>query len=153
MTRPRSILTFERLFLLSLVLWIAQQALTWPVRVAHFEAQPAGRGNGWVLAVFLIAMALANIGIWFLAARRASVAGKWLAVAAAAISGVLLVVEVIALVRPGGGAMSFKLLALATSVLTIAAAVPLFGEDARDWFGEDDEPEEHEEAPEAEDEA
>ena len=151
MIRPRSILAFERLFLLSLVLWVAQQALTWPVRVAQFEAQPAGRGNGWVLAVFLIAMALANVGIWFLAARRASVAGKWLAGAAAAISGVLLVVEVIALVRPGGGAMSFKLLALVTSVLTIAAAVPLFGEDARDWFGENDE--EDDEMPEAENEA
>lgn len=138
MIRPRSVTAFERLFLLSLVLWIAQQALTWSTRVAQFEAQPAGRGNGWVLAAFLVAMAAANVGIWYLAARRGSVAGKWLAIAAAAVSAVLLVVEVIALVRPGGATMPFKLLALVTSALTVASVFPLFGEDAREWFGEDD---------------
>ena len=137
MNRPRSILAFERLFLLSLLLWALRQALTWNAQVAQFEANPAGQGRAWILAVLLGATALVNLGIWYLAARRASRIGKWLAVAAAVVSGVLVLFEVMALLQPGGTAMPFKLLALVASVLTVAAAVPLFREDAALWFGED----------------
>ncbi|KQT32479.1 hypothetical protein ASG29_11930 [Sphingomonas sp. Leaf412] len=135
--RPRSILAFERLFLLALLLWAVRQVLTWSAQAAQFEANPAGRGQAWVLAAFLLCVAAANVAIWYLAARRASRVGKWLAVAAAAVSGVLLVVEVLQLLQPGGPALPFKLLALVASALTAAAAVPLFRDDAKAWFGED----------------
>jgi hypothetical protein len=136
-TRPRSILAFERLFLLALLLWAVRQGLTWDAQMAQFEATPAGRGRSWMLAVLLVATAAYNLLAWYLAARRASVAGKWLAVAAAAVSALLLLFEALALLQPGGAALSFKLLALAASGLTVAAAVPLFTDDAKAWFGED----------------
>lgn len=137
MTRPRSILAFERLFLLALLLWAVRQALTFGAQVAQFEANPAGQGRSWILATLLIGTAIVNLLIWYLAARRANIAGKWLAVAAAAVSAVLLLFEVFALLQPGGAALPFKLLALVASALTVAAAVPLFRDDAKAWFGED----------------
>ena len=148
MKRPASILSFERLFLLALLLWAVRQALTFGTQVRQFEAQPAGQGRGWILALLLVVTALVNLDAWYLAARRANRAGKWLAAGAAAISGVLLLFEVFALLQPGGAALPFKLLALVASALTVAAAVPLFRYDAKAWFGEDlfeDETDEEEE--------
>lgn len=137
MTRPRSILAFERLFLLALLLWAVRQALTWGAQVRQFEANPAGQGRSWVLALLLVATALYNLLAWYLAARRANRIGKWLAVAAAGVSGILLLFELLALAQPGGAALPFKLLALVASGLTVAASVPLFRDDAKAWFGED----------------
>lgn len=137
MIRPRSILAFERLFLLALLLWAARQALTLNAQVAQLEANPAGRGQAWVLGLLLGLTALYNLAAWFLPARKASRVGKWMAVAAAAVSGLLLLFEVLALFQPGGPALPFKLMALVASALTVAAAVPLFRDDAKAWFGED----------------
>lgn len=125
------------MFLLALLLWAVRQALTWNAQVAQFEANPAGQGRSWILASLLIATAIVNLLTWYLAAKRANLAGKWLAVGAAAVSGVLVLFEVFALAQPGGAAVPFKLLALVASALTVAAAVPLFKDDAKAWFGED----------------
>lgn len=136
MDTPSPIRSFERLFLLALILWAVGQVGTMAPRIAQFEATPAGHGRSWMLVLTMALVALVNVAIWYLVARRASATGKWLAVIAAAVSGLLVLVELMALIQPGGPALSYKLVALVASALTVASVVPLFRDDARAWFGE-----------------
>jgi len=79
--RPASIVQFERLFLAALALDAVVGALTWSAEIASAaKAYPQFAG---AVAALVSCMMLGTIAIgltvWYFAARRASVAAKWVA--------------------------------------------------------------------------
>ncbi|MGJ3626330.1 hypothetical protein AB5I41_04290 [Sphingomonas sp. MMS24-JH45] len=125
MTRPRSILAFKQLFFCRCCLGGAAGADLG--RAGRAVRGEPGRARA------ILGAGAAACGHRALQSRRlvssqharASRIGKWMAVAAAAVSALLLLFEMLALLQPGGQALPFKLLALVASALTVAAALPL----------------------------
>ncbi|MDF7774433.1 hypothetical protein P1X14_04170 [Sphingomonas sp. AOB5] len=78
--RPNSIVQFERLFLVSFVINVLIYVLTWHSSVAALTARGGmpGMDAGTVLAVFVGVNLLAQLGLYYLVARRASVIAKWI---------------------------------------------------------------------------
>ncbi|WP_375427079.1 hypothetical protein [uncultured Sphingomonas sp.] len=152
MHRPPSIVRFERMWWTSALLSLIAAYLSWD-RVQHgirarFAVDPALRANpfGAVVVdwtqVAGVAITIAwTVIVWFLVTRRASGAGRWLAVLTAVLSGVQLAILL------GGLALGRTLhplshgAAAAAAVLTMIAAAALFTSASRTWFGEADETE------------
>lgn len=137
MTRPRSILLFERLFLASVLIWCVVQAMTWNYRVALLAANPMLATPATAMATVVLAIFAVSVAVWYFAARRSSRIAKWAAVALAICSVITFVFGLIAIGQPGMPGPVVKLLSIATSALCVVAAVPLFRPDAAIWFGED----------------
>lgn len=143
MDRPPSIKQFERLWWAATVLWGVGTWLAWERTSNALNANPqtarvAGLalwGNvGLVLAITLL--------LWWLAARRGSAIGKWLVVAAAAMSGVRVLILLFGLISGANLHPLSQGAFVLAAVLTVWSAVMLFRDDARPWFGEVDEDEE-----------
>src|SRR3546814_6151599 len=68
MTKPKSILLFDRLFLAAIVLGIAAFAYRWSETSALFastpEASALGMGPGFLIGTFAVGMAI-NLIIWY----------------------------------------------------------------------------------------
>ncbi len=81
--RPPSIVWFERLFLLSLLIASIAMVTSFDTLVAQVEADPALAGLGWgrgaVIAISAISLLLPLV-LWYFIARRASAFAKWLLV-------------------------------------------------------------------------
>ena len=81
--RPPSIVWFERLFLLSLLIASIAMVTSFDTLVAQVEADPALAGLGWgrdaVIAISAISL-LMPLVLWYFIARRASAFAKWLLV-------------------------------------------------------------------------
>ena len=139
MDRPPSISRFERLWWGSLVFWGIGTWLGWErttnaLNADRRTAEVAGLALWGNVALTLFVTLL----FWWLAARRGSIIGKWLVIAAAAWSAVRVLILVVGLL----GQRTFHPLSqtcfFVAAALTIAAAVVLFRDDARTWFGEFD---------------
>lgn len=137
MTKPPSIIRFQRFWFGSTILWAIGTRLAWDrtrnALLANPQTAPVADLAQWGS---VIAVAVVTLLLWWLVARRASRTAKWLVVALAAVAGVR-----IALI--GGGLLlgrAFHPLSQGAftlaGVLTIASAAILFRPDARAWFGE-----------------
>lgn len=130
--RPVSIVWFERLFLLSLLIGLLNAILSYDRTLAMVQSDPAfaqlGWGSGFVIVVTAISL-LIPLLLWYFIARRASVIAKWLLVAITAIGVLMIGFE------PGEGASLTNIGILATTILQVAAIVLLFRRDAVAWLG------------------
>lgn len=145
MNKPPSIGRFEQFWWGSLVFWGIGTWLGWERTANALAADPRTAGVAALALWGNVAItAVVTALFWWLAARRASVIGKWLVVAAAAWNAVRMLILLVGLF----GQRTFHPLSQTSlflaAALTIAAAVILFREDAREWFGESD-PEREEE--------
>ena len=130
MSRPSSVILFERLFLVSTLLGLINTMLLQPrVAANHPELSP-----GLMLAVTVVGVAIAGgllLLLWYFAARRGSTIARWLLVALGAWTLYSLINLLVS-----GSAVSGLLTAsvIAANVLQLAAIVMLFRPDARPWF-------------------
>ncbi len=130
--RPSSIITFERLFFISLALGLVGYFVNYDAAMAQLQADPntAGMemGGGFMLGAYLFGVAI-NLLLWYLIARRASNFARWIYAILAGAGA--------ALTLPSLFATGFSLLTATTLVgivLTAAMIVMLFRPDASDWF-------------------
>lgn len=137
MDRPPSISRFEQLWWGSLAFWSIGTWLGWErttnaLNADRRTAEVAGLALWGNVALTLFVTLL----FWWLAARRGSIVGKWLVIAAAAWSAVRALILVMGLL----GQRAFHPLSqtslFLSAALTIASAVVLFRPDALMWFGE-----------------
>ncbi|WP_245841593.1 hypothetical protein [Sphingomonas lenta] len=139
MDRPPSIKQFERLWWASTLLWglgtwLAWERTTNALNANARTAQVAGLAL-WGNVALVLGL---SVLLWWLAARRGSAIGKWLVVAAAAMSGVRVAILVIGLVNGANLHPLSQGAFLLSAALTVWSAVMLFRPDARRWFGEDE---------------
>lgn len=145
MTRPHSILAFERLYLGSIAVSAIQAGLFWPQFRASMAAMPQVQNNatvasimGGVMGMLLIAILLFSLLFWYLVARARSIAGKWCVVVTEAIGAVVAVPALLRLARNGTDNPTSLALGLLATVLAIAAAAMLFRADAGTWLYADE---------------
>lgn len=132
MTRPPSIVWFERCYLGALLLSVIENVLQWDSLNARFAAIP----NGAAMAQWLVpTMILVGLGIglilWYFAARRAAPVAKWIVAVFFGI-GLLGIIPAIF-----GGAFPQGLpgiLSIVGLVLNAIAVWMLFRPDANAWF-------------------
>ncbi len=143
MQRPPSIVSFERLYLASMMLGLANTALGWQAREDVLSANPAVRGNpqvqamlGWMLPAATVVGLAMSLLLWFLVARRGSFIAKWIVVIFAGLGVLGAIGVVLTLVRGLSPNVIVSGLGLVTTALSIAAAAMLFRSDALPWFGE-----------------
>ena len=131
--RPKSIVLFERVYLLSIVVSIVAIALGWNQVSAMAAAQsglPAGAQQGVLIGAVVFAFLVPLLLLYFIA-RRASNVAKWIFVALTAYS---LLSSLLALARPEAAKdLLFVLNAIAV-VLTLYCAWLLFRPDAKAWL-------------------
>ena len=131
--RPKSILMFERLFLASLVLSAISFVVGYDAMVEALAAEPGmaelGVGEGFAIGLFAVGTAIYLL-LWFLIARKAVNAAKWVLIALVALSVVSLLSSLLL-------AFTFDLqivIGLVVYALEVAAVYYLFREDAVAWF-------------------
>lgn len=129
--KPQSIKMFDRLFWLSIALGVVNFAVFYSETMALVEADPAvaaaGFGSGFVIATFVIGMAVPII-LWAFISLRRSVVAKWILVLLTAF-GVILMPS--SLQQVGAAQL---VAALVVTALQISAMVFLFLSDSKDWF-------------------
>jgi len=125
--RPKSIITFEWLALLSLAVAIVVTILTWDGNVAAYGRSGYGPALLWFLTGIEWAIGLLLI---FLISRKGNVIAKWILVVLTA-AGVLTLAMGIG-DRLGGGLVGIA--EIAKTVLLVAAICFLFRADAKPWF-------------------
>jgi hypothetical protein len=134
MTRPPSIVNFERCYLGALLIGAVNAALNWERMMAMPAVQQARVTIGeWYLPATTALGYLIPLVLWYFAARRASVVAKWVIVVLFGL-GVLGLLAGLAL-----GTMASDLggvLSVVAFVLNAIAVFLLFKPDARAWFGE-----------------
>lgn len=134
MTKPDSIVLFDRLFLGSMALGILNFVFEWSKTKAALVNSPeiaaAGLGTGFIIATFVGGMIL-NLIIWYFISARASKIAKW-------IFTVFFVVGLLFILTSLNNPLGPKGIALAgTLVITAlqgAATYMLFRPDAIAWF-------------------
>lgn len=137
MTRPPSIVRFERLYLASFVLGIASRLLGWNTVALRLAGDPRTAPFTWILPVSLVLGVAISLLLWYFAARRASVVAKWIIVVLTGFAMLRFVLNLPAMTR-GVLPLADVLVSTAAVLLGVAAAVQLFRADARSWFGEDE---------------
>ena len=145
MSRPPSIILFERLYLGSIALYILNAALFWTQNRALVAAMPQLRANaqlaslvGAIIVGSLVVTLLLSLLFWWLVAKQRSEAGKWAVVVTEVIGALLAVLPLIRLVQGATPNVVGAVLGLASTALAIWAATLLFRPDAQPWFGEQD---------------
>lgn len=137
MPRPPSIKRFELFWWGSTLFWAAATRLAWDRNQGKLLAdartrQVAEWGQWFWIGVTLVLTAL----FWWLVARRASAAGKWLVTAWAGLGALLAVLRLFGLTTGRTFHPLSDTAFLLTAALSLAAAAALFRDDARAWFGE-----------------
>ena len=130
--RPKSIILFERLFLVSVALTALDAFLSFDDTLAQMKRDPAMVSLGWgagTLTITAVLYVLVLLALYYFIARRASNLAKW-------------VLTVIVLLGLSALPRSFALqsgaelvIVVAGSLLALAAVVFLFLPDARNWLG------------------
>lgn len=140
-TRPPSIVAFERLYLGSILLGIVNAIAFWSINRAAILDLPqvqASTGMTGMVDGMLIGSLAINVAIsllfWWLVARQGSVVGKWLVVVTEAIGLVMAILPLLRLLRGTAGNVPGTVLALVSTALAVAAAAMLFRADANGWF-------------------
>ncbi len=136
MSRPQAIRTFEKLYILSVVLGLALAAVTWQQRSSLLARTPALEQMPWLMSVSIVVGIGIAAMLWYLVARRGSTIGKWIVVAFAVWAFIQLGMLIYAVVVDPDVPINVIALSVAQNILYIIAATLLFRPDARDWFGE-----------------
>jgi hypothetical protein len=131
--RPKSIVTFERLALLSLAVALILAVLTWRGNIAALEDSRIPTSLLWVSYAIGFGLGLLLI---FLISRRGSNVAKWILVVLTAIGVVEMLTRVGDLL--GGGIAGIA--ELGHMLLLAAALYFLFREDSKAWFERGDRP-------------
>ena len=144
MQRPPSIVSFERLYLGSIVLGLVNTAIGWKAREDLLNANPAVAGNpqaqamlAWMLPAATVVGLAISLLLWFLVARKASLVAKWIVTVFAGFGAIGAIGVLWTLVRGLSPSLLVSVVGLVTTGLSIAAAAMLFRPDARLWFGEE----------------
>lgn len=129
--RPESIVMFERLFLLSLVVSAVSFVMSYEdaMRAVANDAamQQFGLGEGFVLGTLAVSFVVYLL-LWYLIAHRASSLAKWILI-------VLVGFGVASLLTALRGPLGLTvLLNVAVYALEVAALIFLFRADAKAWF-------------------
>lgn len=131
--RPQSILLFERLYLASLAIGIANFVFSFDQAVSMVQNDPElselGLGSGFVIATSAFSFFISLL-LWYLIARRASSIAKWILVVLTALGFVFMLFDPS---NYGGVAGAVTWI---TTILQLVALVFLFRGDARAWFDE-----------------
>ena len=127
--RPTSIVYFERLAILSILVGVALTFMTWDGDVAAVREQ--GMASGVLSLVQGVSLALLLLLI-YLISRKASVIAKWVLVALFVVGVVLIGPQLLGILDQG----LIGLLQLSQLVVFAAAIYFLFTLEARAWFGE-----------------
>lgn len=145
MGRPPSIISFERLYLGSIALYILNAALFWSQMRGAMDQSPQIQANpdmatvvGGIMVGSLVVTVLVSILFWWLVARQASVAGKWLVVGTEAIGALFALFALYKLATGSSPNPAGTAVGLVVTGLAIAAAAMLFRPDAKVWLGEDE---------------
>ena len=129
--RPQSIVMFERLFLASQVLGAAGVVLSYQKLTDLAANDPGmrqlGLGSGFLLGIVIASYAVYML-LWYLIARGASNAAKWILVVFTVL-GVLFALPGLA-----GAWDSTSALSLVVYALEVLAVVYLFRPDAKEWL-------------------
>lgn len=130
MRRPSSIVTFERIVLLSLALGVLNTFLSWDHTMAMLEEQ--GMGTGSVIGIQVVTTALYLLLLWFIS-RRASPVAKWIYIVLSVL-GILSAVVGLGEVAKAG-TLSL-IISIVQYVLLIVSLWLLFRPDAKAWFND-----------------
>ncbi len=134
--RPPSIVRFERLYLASFVVSLLGWAFSWQSTADRLAVDPKTAPFGWLLPLALLLSCAITLLLWYLVARRASAAAKWVVTILTALAAVRFVINLNVVFR-GPVPMTALLLSAAILALGLAATWQLFHADARAWFGEE----------------
>lgn len=131
--RPSSIVTFDRLYLVALLLGLVNSVMSIDRLRARIEAMPelhaVGIGSGFVYASMAIGLAISLL-LWFAVAYRRSVVAKWVLVAFT----VLAILNLPGALRQLGSGGLGVMVSVAVEVLRLVALSFLFRTDAKAWF-------------------
>lgn len=141
--RPPSIVRFERLYLASFVVSLIGWAFSWQQTADRLAIDPKTASYTWLLPAALLLSCAITLTLWYFAARRASLAAKWVVTILTGLAAVRFAINLM-VVAGGKVPVTALLLSAAILALSVAAAVQLFRPDARLWFGEGLDPEEEE---------
>jgi hypothetical protein len=130
--RPKSIVLFERLALLSILLGVIGTYLLREQTQAALEAQGTPIGANTVLVIQAVTIAIYLLLVYFIA-RKGSPIAKWIYVALGALSIVTGLIGVGQTFALGAVAGAMSLVQIAIGVATIWL---LFRPDAKAWFSE-----------------
>ena len=129
MTRPKSILWFERLLVFALVLDLAVNLASWPAISARLAAQGLA-ANPLLIVLIAAASPLVGATLLYFAARRRSQVARWA-------TGLLVAAGAIAFAVVGASmerwTLPFALTAFA-ELIKLAAVTRLFTAEAAAWF-------------------
>jgi hypothetical protein len=130
--RPKSIVTFERLVLLGIVLGIINAFMVWDQSQAALQAQGTAVGSGTVIAIQAITVALYLLLVWFIS-RKGSPVAKWIYVV---IAGLGLVIGLAGIQQTLAFGTVPLIIAIIQYVLTLVSIYLLFRPDAKAWFSD-----------------
>ncbi|WP_448658793.1 hypothetical protein ACPVPU_15060 [Sphingomonas sp. CJ99] len=146
MTKPQSIVQFDRFYLASIVVWLVGVVTGYGASMQMMADNPAFAANPQMLEMMpAITIGTAVLGLaisvllWWLVSKKASAVGKWIIV-------VLFALQALAfpfsLMSWGVAGTLNSILGVVVFVLHLAAVVMLFRADSSAWFnrGEAGEP-------------
>jgi cbb3-type cytochrome oxidase subunit 3 len=128
--RPSSIVNFERVVLLSLLLGVINSYLIWDQTTARVAAQ--GMGPQFVIGVQVATIAIYLLLIWFIS-RKGSPVAKWIYVVLCAIG---LVAGVVAFRQTLALGTVPALITAVQYLLSLASLWFLFRPESKAWFEE-----------------
>jgi hypothetical protein len=134
MSRPQSIIWFERCFLASIALGTMNTAISWSrVRDMVGATEGAAILPSWFLPVTLIVGVGINLLLWYFVARRGATVAKWIVVVFFGLS----VLSIARVLLSGIVPPTLNIFAGVAFVLQAVAIWMLFRPDAKAWFAGD----------------
>ena len=136
--RPQSIVNFERVVLLNILLGIANTWLSWDKVIAMAQAQAAAQGgtmkigSGFLIGTQVFVIAITLLLLWLIS-RKGSPIAKWIYVVFAVIG---LIFAVIGIGKSAALGTVPLVLAMIGHLLTLISLWLLFRPDSKAWFSE-----------------
>jgi asparagine N-glycosylation enzyme membrane subunit Stt3 len=138
--RPKSIVNFERVVLLNILIGIVNLWLSWDKMLAAQQAKLLAQGQERMIGMLpnlFIGGEVVFVAIWlllvWLISRKASPVAKWIYVVLAVI---ILIFAVLGLGKAAALGTVPMVLGIAAHLLTLASLWFLFQPDAKAWFSE-----------------
>ena len=132
--RPKSIILFERLLWLSLILSVIDLAFNWQALITDFSSDPAWAGSDmgtWVGATTMAMGFALYIALGYSVARRGSRVAKWILVAFTAFGVASMALLPMAL---PADELDDLWVSLLSNIAMLAAVAMLFRRDAVEWL-------------------
>jgi hypothetical protein len=134
MTRPQSIVWFDRFYLASLLLSIVNSALEWSRTESNLAQSPGSEMlPSWFMASIIGFSLAVSLLLWFLISRRASKVAKWINIVLFGF-GLLTIPAIITTASTGATSPLSAAATLVAFLLSALAIWMLFRPDAKAWF-------------------